>query len=278
MKSLAIIFASLLVFSGCAHLDQLDKDNITAPKLKKEPKLIYPVSAQSENRSGISVLYLGISSKGHVEKTHVYKSSGHADLDEAALAYCRGLVFEPARQNGNPIPAQMKWQVKFDLANMEKDIFKKIAKVKDLYSVLQDNDNTKKFEIQTDILNIHTSVINEVQDGRKFNEYMYEVIRPDIREEWEKNTDNYPLTFLLYHDFIRRFESYDSLNTVKEMLKYSLERDMEYLQTAENLSNNFTVKKDELISYIRNFIKENYPELKIDVTAIAEKINNNNIS
>ena len=105
----------LLIFlSGCSYFSNLERNEIISPKLIKKPKLIYPAAAQGDDRFGTSIIILEISDAGIVEKTLVYKSSGHTDLDKAALEYCNGLKFTPAMQNGNPIPASMKWQIKWE--------------------------------------------------------------------------------------------------------------------------------------------------------------------
>ena len=50
------------------------------------------------------------------------------------------------------------------------------------------------------------------------------------------------------------------------MLQNSLRIDIEYLNNVETVQKDFSFNKEELINHILNFVKENYPEIKIDVT------------
>ena len=230
-----------ILLSGCSIFSDYTNDEIIAPKLISKPKLIYPFAAQREERSGTSIIMLEISDSGIVEKTLVYKSSGHTDLDKAAMEYCKGFRFTPAMQNGNPITASMRWEINYDLEDFTKEILNNIDRVNRLYTLIEKVENDRKYRLQSEILNMHTSMIDRVNDGEKFNEYLYGVVNNNLRIVWEKRTDNYPLTFLLYHDFIERFGDYDSLAAVKNMLKNSLRSDIEYLTNTESDQKDFSI-------------------------------------
>ena len=105
MKLLNKSIILFIFLSGCSLFSDFERDEIIAPKLIEKPKLLYPASAHRDERSGTSIIMLEISDEGNVENTLVYKTSGHTDLDKAALEYCKELKFTPAMQNGNPIPA-----------------------------------------------------------------------------------------------------------------------------------------------------------------------------
>lgn len=77
----------------------------------------YPAAARAERREGVSVVRLTISTRGTVSGCTVERSSGHADLDDAA---CRAVAsraqFEPARnffgqRVERPVLTSIRWQV-----------------------------------------------------------------------------------------------------------------------------------------------------------------------
>ncbi len=63
----------------------------------------FPTGAWSQGAGGTTVLKLLISAEGTVDSTFVLQSSGHPDLDSAAVANARRLLYRPARQGGQPV-------------------------------------------------------------------------------------------------------------------------------------------------------------------------------
>ena len=78
-------------------------------------KPVYPEAARRENRQGKVAVSFHIDVDNGVIASKVVRSSGHADLDEAArvgLAKCK---FKAATQNGSPVrewaPVQYVWSI-----------------------------------------------------------------------------------------------------------------------------------------------------------------------
>ena len=278
MKNLIKILISLVfVLSACTHIDRAPNENIVEPKLKKEPKLIYPYSAQQQNLDGTSTILFTINREGKVDATRVHRSSGSVLLDDAAENYCKGLEFIPAYQDGEAIPSSMKWEIKFDLKEFGKEIERRIAEVKSLYSEIIDLKGAEKFKSQNDVLMLHDDMVNKMKDGIKFNEYFSGVVQKSIIYEWEPVGKNFPLTFLLYHDFITRYKDFDSVAVVKSKLEYALKQDVAYINESDNLSTEYKINRVELIQKIKQFVQKNYPDF--DITNLNfEVMNNNNIS
>ncbi|MFP6766680.1 MAG: energy transducer TonB [Planctomycetaceae bacterium] len=66
--------------------------------LPDNPSPRYPRRAVSQRRQGIVVLALRVDRDGRVTSATVNKSSGHSDLDQAALVAARAWRFLPARR------------------------------------------------------------------------------------------------------------------------------------------------------------------------------------
>lgn len=75
----------------------------------------YPREAIQRGLEGLVILYLEVSAEGQVTEVKLHRSSGHAILDEAALAHGRKLRFIPARQHGQPVAATALSPVRFRL-------------------------------------------------------------------------------------------------------------------------------------------------------------------
>ncbi len=279
MKNIIKILAAvLLVLTGCSTVQQSLDKNITRPILKNDPKLIYPIAAQQKNIEGtVSIMFI-ISKDGKVGESRLYKSSGNTALDLAAENYCKQLEFIPAKENGIPISSTMKWDVQFNLKDLSLSIRSKIREVKSLYSDVEDSKGKERQNLENEILAIHDNCLKDEKDGLKINEYIYAVVKPSIKKEWESLANNLPLTFLLYHDFIKRFKDYDSLNIVKAKMEMALKQDLQLLNQPYNFTKRDNRNKDVIIQKIKSFFELNYPEINLRNLDLKIKNDNNNLS
>jgi TonB family protein len=119
--SLAILPMILASFAGCAgpskeHANIEQANVVTVPAqiiFDSCPKPVYPEAAQREKRQGTVTIAFHVDADNTVLDMKMKRSSGHADLDEAArigLAKCK---FRAATQNGSPVrdwaPIQYVW-------------------------------------------------------------------------------------------------------------------------------------------------------------------------
>jgi protein TonB len=78
-------------------------------------KPAYPAEARRRHLEGLVVLQVAVSAHGAPDNVTVLKSSGHALLDDAALAAVRLWRFEPATRGGIAVPAPAEVPVRFRL-------------------------------------------------------------------------------------------------------------------------------------------------------------------
>ena len=71
-------------------------------------KPVWPAAAHAEGRVGTVTLLYEIDAGGKVVRSRVEKSSGHADLDEAAREGIAKCSFFPGTENGKPIQSTMQ--------------------------------------------------------------------------------------------------------------------------------------------------------------------------
>ena len=77
----------------------------------------YPEQARRQGVEGTVVLQLTVGADGSPGDVRVSRSSGHAALDEAAIAHVRRARFSPALKDGKAVPMPMTFRVKFHLVN-----------------------------------------------------------------------------------------------------------------------------------------------------------------
>lgn len=89
---------------------------ITNPRFRATPTPArYPKRARELGQEGEALVHARLDPDGDPEEVLIWKSSGFALLDNAALAAVRHWQFEPARRNGNPTVAWVEIPVRFQL-------------------------------------------------------------------------------------------------------------------------------------------------------------------
>lgn len=75
----------------------------------------YPMSARENHWQGRVLLRVFISASGHCEKLFVQRSSGHAELDDSALAAVKKWRFVPAKRGDTPEASWATVPIDFEL-------------------------------------------------------------------------------------------------------------------------------------------------------------------
>ena len=86
---------------------------ITAPASIGRPhncQRQYPPLAMRLNHEGVTTIGFTIEPNGSVTNVHVIDSSGHDELDQAAIPCASSWTYKPALQNGQPVA--VPWQTK----------------------------------------------------------------------------------------------------------------------------------------------------------------------
>lgn len=89
---------------------------ITSPRFRSPPRpAAYPKRARELGQEGEALVHARLDPDGDPEEVLIWKSSGFALLDNAALAAVRRWQFEPARRNGHATVAWVEIPVRFQL-------------------------------------------------------------------------------------------------------------------------------------------------------------------
>jgi len=264
MKKIFIPILILFVFSACSSkVEKSPATGFEPPTLLKQPRLYYPKTAQENAIWGSTKLILSINKDGIVDDVYVIKSSGHNILDSTAINYCKNLLFIPAKRNGKPVNSKIEWVIKFNITDQNWKVDNYLLELSRLYEKVQRIDPKYRIEIEREIWNNHNEFVQNFGDALNFNRILKQIISPQITKEWEKDWDGWPLSFLLYHDFMIRFSDYDSLPKVKTMMINSLKTDIQYIKNTPSLNVKMENEKEKILNKIRIFISKNYPEINL---------------
>jgi TonB family protein len=268
MKTLIrLSFIFLLIFcAACGSVDTLKNTeaNYTPPALAYQPRFYYPETAQENAFSGNTKLYLFIEKTGDVGKVMIIKSSRYDILDNAAIEYCKTLKFKPAKLNDEAIESRLVWEMKYNLSDKNWSVENYINDIDRIYSNVKDAVSPGRKEMQDEILKLHTEFIVKMNDRLNYNRTISRVILPSITENWRRIWDSWPLSFLLYHDFIQRFPDYDSLAYVKILLKNALKQDVQIINSTFVNNSEAQAEKDNVLMRIKKCVSVEYPDIQLN--------------
>ncbi len=260
-RILGLILAGLLFYAGCGNVENLETQNFTPPSVKNQPKVFYPLQAQENSLTGVTEVMLYVDSEGRVKQTEVSESSGYDVLDSTAEQYCRGIIFNPALAGKKPIGSWVKWKVKFDVSHENFFAKRFVNDMIDLYSEVSSSSASERKGIQEEILNEDNEFVKKMTDVLNFNRTIEEVLLPRTVAEWKKYWDTYPLSFLLYYDFIRRYPDYPDLPAIKTQMLSELKNDINFVKSMSALKSDKKGTKGMLLLKLQKFAKDNSPNL-----------------
>jgi TonB family protein len=269
-KNIIVGMLMLFIIAACSSVEKITEQSYTPPSVKIQPRLLYPKYAQENGYTGIAKAIVSISKTGEVEKVQVYKSSGYDILDKAAEDYCKQLTFNPAIRNGNNVSAKITWQIDFNISDYNMDANSYMFQIQKLYgSYARTSDAAEKKHLESEILARHNQFVMDMKDALSFNYVLGKVVSSEIFDEWKNKWDSWPLSFLIYHDFMQRFNDYDSLLVVKSLMIKALQFDLEYIENSTDHNLRSQNGKERIINFIKNFVKKNYPDINLDDKKIS---------
>ena len=80
-------------------------------ELVRRMQRLYPSLLRDAGIGGTTVLALWIDETGQVVRSQIGRSSGHSQLDEAALQALEGLSFTPAMNRDRAVPVRLSWAI-----------------------------------------------------------------------------------------------------------------------------------------------------------------------
>jgi len=265
-----------LLFAACGQgtdsMKNLEEQNYTPPSVLTQPRFLYPTMAQENSFAGSAKLYIFINKEGKVIRVSMIKSTGYDVLDKASKEYCSTLTFKPAKQDGLPVDSHIVWEMKYNLSNQNwcsETYVKDVAKL--FVDEITSNKENKK-RIREEILNLHNKFAKTMNDRMNYNIIIGQVISPALSMEWEKEWDSWPLSFLLYYDFMKRYPDYDSLSKIQDQMKNSLKTDIQCIKSTNPENIKTENGKDSILLKIRTFIQKEFPDTPLKEFGLNETV------
>lgn len=195
-------FLVIFVFLGCHARKN------RAPKLIKDSLVfIYPSEAREKQLEGTVILKILVNEQGVIEESEITTSSGYDILDETALKVAETARFKPAKIQGQKRSVWITWPLVFEITSLIFNPEEWIVKAKDYLYDINSNDITKR-KIARQALYYHYKDFSRYMVKHRklyLNEASLRVVLPNIRKSWEIYENSWPLTFILFQDYVMRF-------------------------------------------------------------------------
>lgn len=271
---LYVFNCTTLKFQHPEYSKNIDRYPVVLEKI--EP--VYPAGAREKGLQGFVNLYLLITKEGAVKQVKIAKSSGHSVLDAAAIDYAKQLMFKPAITKGEPIDIWSTWTVNYNLKPIEPDISvdEYIRQIKELRVCVNQATGNKRNKILKQMLSIDHSFLIKVGDKHtwQYRLYIQHLLAPEVFQRWDVYWNHFPLTFVVYYDFIHRYRddhiASDAFNSFIKQLRYDMEHSRHIaIQSPESKVKLLMLQKDisillseEFPEFIPNDLKEEIKEFQ----------------
>ncbi|HHS12609.1 MAG TPA: energy transducer TonB [bacterium] len=229
------------------------------PILQRKITPVYPPLAQNEGIEGSVLMNFLITEQGDVKDIQIVESSGYAILDRAAAAFAERLRFDPARQGDEPVDVRMSWGLNFHLLNREYLPLQYVSKINALTKYLEYTPEDRDLVLEQ-LLKIHIDFVDYYSEKPQlnFNQSIEKVIQPDIVEAWHLYWDKHPLHFLVFHDYISRYQRGSAVEKAEGHLYYYAKKQVRRIL---DMSQNNPARKEKdnvFISDITAYLQDKY--------------------
>ncbi len=257
----AVRVITLASFLGLGACSGTRPDQTTLPVLKDTVNLRYPMTAQKLGHEGTVRLKLFVSEYGTVERVRLWKSSGHADLDDAAQSYATGLVFHPATVNGTPRPAYVPWRIRFQIADVSRAGVTYVNKILERYEHLSRASGGDREDALQGVLSLHEQFAASTTDALTLNEYIRQVVRSETDYRYKDFWADCPLRFTIFDDFMGRFPEMAQDAATRSLLSRFAAEDITYARTL-CFSQEQQTRRDQYVRKLIEVVHDYYPWVK----------------
>ncbi len=234
-----------------------------APQLIKDSLVfIYPPEARTKHLEGTVMLRILIDEEGNVNEASVLKSSGYDILDQTALNVAKGARFKPARIRGKKHSVWISWPLIFEITAMRFIPEEWTKQAINLQQEAESNNSEKRAFAQQAIYYHYKDFATNMVENRNLllNKTALAVVLPKVRRQWQEYEEAWPLTFVLFQDYILRYPDSPFRHEAEDYLVEYIKNEIFQLKVrgvSERLPKNL---RDKFIQSLVAYLKQAYPE------------------
>ena len=236
------------------------------PKLIKDSLVfIYPSEAREKRLEGTVVLKILIDEQGFVSEKEIQNSSGYDILDQTALKVAETARFKPALVDGQNISVRITWPLVFEITSLTFNPERWVEKTKNFHHETSSEDSNVRRIAQQGLYYHYKDFSSHMVKYRKLflNESVLEVVLPEIRKKWLDFYDSWPLTFILFQDYIIRYPESEFRNEAESYLIEYIKNEMFQLRIRTQIGTIYTRGRNLYQEFLL-FLQQNYPDSVTD--------------
>ncbi len=250
----------------------------TPPVWQEDVEPDYPAEAKTSGLEGTVGMNFFVTEKGEVKLAQITKSSSYRILDDAATEFAKKLTFEPARNGDKPVGVWVSWIVDYKLVEKRFLLMNYIQKIEELRRRAEQSPREEKSRILQEMLNTHDDFMrySSTEPNLNYNSYIQKIMKEEICEKWRDLWKEWPLHYLVFHDFICRYPDSNEASKAEASLLYYMKKDIDRIGEAANNDSNDQEKKELFFRTVYNFLAKEYPQsltedFKKEVNGYLEK-------
>jgi TonB family protein len=237
-----------------------------SPKVISKIELDYPLTAQIQRMEGDVLVGVFVNKDGKPEETNLVESSGHPELDDAALAYVKKLDFQPACVDEKAIGAWTRLLMRYRLDKVYFEKEKWLNTVLELQSQIATEKDSIKLE--NDYRKYYTQLLAlsefaRVDKNPEINRTIQHTLSKSVRDRWQPLWDSIAAPFTAFDDFLFRYPACSYSNRVTDDLLLLLVEAEHTVRASAIKSTHFALRSsgfidllDKRVTELKSTIKE----------------------
>jgi len=244
------------------------------PQVRTDRELNYPLSAQLDKIEGDVLIGVFVNVEGKAETVKIFESSGHAQLDSAAVQFANSIEYDPALLDGNKIASWTKLLLKYKLTEVafDKDVWQDA--VRRYYRNIREAETREQVNLAEQRLYLQfLGLVNYVEkyDDVLVNETIRQVVSKQSYQNWQEFWTVIPVPFVAMDDFYTRFPNSEIKSKIRNELVRSLIDAESKIRFKAFKSPRFTRKSLLLLEKLSNRIDELQEDLNQETFGTDEK-------
>jgi TonB family protein len=235
------------------------------PQLEREFVLDYPAEAMLKGVEGNVEMNLLVDKQGSVKRTIVVKSSGYDVLDNAAIHFAKKLEYHPAMKQGKPIESWVSQVMQYQLVDKSYVPAEFIDKIQLLNASVMGSTGKGRERLLGQLLDRYEGLAKYVTNNAQldYNPYIKQLIKNSIYEEWQELWNDWPLHYLVFHDFILSYPESRHVQRATDLFIHYINKYIEYAYRLNSSDDLNASLKFAFFKKVRQFVGRQYPESTI---------------
>jgi len=247
--SMALFVNMAVLVSGCGT-----NHEIIPPRRVDSPILDYPPEAILKRESGELEVLLHLQEDGSVDELKIKSSTGIPILDESGMAFVNSLEFQPLVADGRKQPCWVRQKVIFSLEEPLLDPFEWSRVTGKLIEDLETANAPEQAGVHHRLYSQCAGYMNSVitHQDLTMNRMAFKLVMPPLRRKWALYENTFPMSFLMYADFVARIKAAPYHERALVQLRRSLEVDIHLIEESLRAGENpgLLHLREKLLAYL----------------------------